>query len=115
MKKTHGTVELGKDRRDRPAIVVKCQPHIRMRLKAVFPKISKSDFAAIPIGLSPQSARDMEWFCDRYPMEMTDDARRKLRKLSRDYTRRLERLEGLMAPAPREVTSPWVPAATRSS
>ena len=98
MKKTHGTVELGRDRRDRPAIVVKCQPHIRMRLKAVFPKISKNDFAAIPIGLSPQSARDIEWFCERYPLDMTDDVRRELRKLSRDYTRRLERLEGLMAP-----------------
>jgi hypothetical protein len=52
---------------------IECQPHVSLRLKRVFGKLSKASFGVHRISNSTENARDLQWFMQRYPMEM--DAR----------------------------------------
>lgn len=64
---------------------IKCEPHISMRLKRVFGKISASSFDTHRIHASKENARDLAWFIERYPMEMDDETRDKLYELRDEH------------------------------
>lgn len=63
--------------------MVKCEPHVRSRLKLVFPKVAKHASAEVQIHHSPENCRDLAWFLDRYPLEI-NDADRALLHAGRD-------------------------------
>lgn len=52
--------------------LVDCEPQVLSRLKRVFGRVDKSDHDTIRIRRSPEVDRDLQWFLDRYPMELTD-------------------------------------------
>lgn len=58
-----GSVQLADDR-----WVVRCEPHVRARLKRVFPRCPQQAAGEIPISNTPENCRDLLWFLDRYPM-----------------------------------------------
>lgn len=58
-----GSVRLGGDR-----WWVTCEPHVRARLKRVFPRAPQQAADQIPISNTPENCRDLLWFLDRYPM-----------------------------------------------
>lgn len=68
--KTFGTIAQVKSK-----LVIQCAAHTRIRLKALFPQINKSEYKLIMLEVSPQNCRDLEWFTQRYPMEMDDATR----------------------------------------
>jgi SNF2 family DNA or RNA helicase len=77
--RTYGTVFLDQD----PKFwVVQCDPHVAIKLKRVFAKL-QSDRASRAYRLldTIETSRDLEWFLDRYPMEMSpaDAERLKIR------------------------------------
>jgi hypothetical protein len=47
--------------------LITTQPHIALRLKRVFPKISPKEQGILRLADTPENARDLEWFIDRYP------------------------------------------------
>jgi SNF2 family DNA or RNA helicase len=51
---------------------VACQPHVRARLKRLFPRAPQHAAEVIEISDTPENTRDLEWFLQRYPMEVSD-------------------------------------------
>lgn len=66
MKASYGQIELaGK------FWVIQCEAHVRIRLKRVFGGVRKSAYDEVKLADSPETCRELLWFCDRYPMEIT--------------------------------------------
>lgn len=55
--------------------LVEAAPHIAIRLKRVFGKISKRSHGTLVLSDTEENARDLDWFLERYPMEVPDRAR----------------------------------------
>jgi SNF2 family DNA or RNA helicase len=70
--KTYGTIETDKKGRK---FILKVDPHVAIRLKRVFPRIEKSTIGEIRISITDDTARDLEWFMTRYPLEAVNGAR----------------------------------------
>jgi hypothetical protein len=58
-------------RQDGAWLVRNVPPHVAIRLKANFPRIAKSDTNNFKFPDIPIICADLEWFLNRYPMEMT--------------------------------------------
>lgn len=54
---------------------VQAPPHIIIRLKRVFGKLSRQFKGEIILSDTEENARDLAWFVDRYPMDCSDPVR----------------------------------------
>lgn len=50
---------------------VEVEPHVAMRLKRVFGKINRDQHGAQFLSATDENCRELEWFMDRYPLEVT--------------------------------------------
>jgi SNF2 family DNA or RNA helicase len=56
--------------------MLECEPHVLTMAKRVFGKVDKNAHGQFRLKRSPEVDRDLQWFLDRYPLEMSaDDAR----------------------------------------
>jgi SNF2 family DNA or RNA helicase len=55
--------------------VIRTEPHVRARLKRVFARAPQEAANEIVISDTPENARDLSWFLQRYPMEVRDPER----------------------------------------
>jgi len=46
------------------------EPHVAIRLKRVFAKIDTWQYGKQSISATPENCRDLQWFLDRYPLEV---------------------------------------------
>lgn len=46
------------------------EPHVSMKLKGLFSKIAKNEFGTLRLTATDENCRDLEWFMERYPMEV---------------------------------------------
>lgn len=65
--KTYGSITYNKRNR---CWDIQCEPHIAIRLKRVFAKIDTWTFGILSISATVENCRDLQWFLDRYPMEV---------------------------------------------
>jgi SNF2 family DNA or RNA helicase len=65
--KTYGTLQYIADRRK---WAVRCEPHVMLRLKRVFGKVENWQRLGVLLHDSPENARDLEWFVERYPLQV---------------------------------------------
>lgn len=70
--------------------VVRASPHVRIRLKHVFGGVAKGRIDEIHLSISDEVCRDLVWFLERYPLEMTPQDRH---VLEAGCERQLERVE----------------------
>jgi SNF2 family DNA or RNA helicase len=69
---------------------VECEPQVRSRLKRVFAKAPQHASHVVWISDTPENARDLEWFLERYPMDCRDQQMLTLRaNQHRDTEQRL--------------------------
>ncbi len=47
---------------------IQCEPHVRLRLKRVFGKVSKESHDWIDLSDTLENSRDLLWFTERYPL-----------------------------------------------
>ena len=52
---------------------VTCAPHVAIKLKGMFPRISKYDFGTLRLSATEENSRDLEWFLSRFPMDCGSD------------------------------------------
>lgn len=67
MSKSYGTVTYV------PALErwrITCEPHVRTRLKRVFPRAPQAAGDHIHLSASEENTRELAWFLDRFPMEV---------------------------------------------
>jgi SNF2 family DNA or RNA helicase len=67
-----GTITYDESQR---AWVVDAQPHVMMRLKRVFASVKAGKTGPTEISDTRGNARDLEWFLERYPLEVPERAR----------------------------------------
>ena len=48
--------------------LVECEPHVMLRLKRLFNRISKSSFGVAKIKATDEVSRDLAWFVERFPL-----------------------------------------------
>lgn len=75
--------------------IVKCEPHVRARLKRVFARAPQEAADSIRISDSTENSRDLMWFLKRYPMAVKDP--RRLRDRSDEHRSQEHRLAELLA------------------
>lgn len=62
--------------------VIECEPQVRARLRRVFPKVSSSASEKIWLSATPENSRELDWFLNRYPMNMENETLFQLRMLA---------------------------------
>jgi SNF2 family DNA or RNA helicase len=76
---------------------IKAEPHVRLRLKRVFARIDKSADGAMVLLDTPEIGRELAWFLQRYPMELTEAGRRHLGRRSAEHVEREELVHRVLA------------------
>jgi SNF2 family DNA or RNA helicase len=66
--RVYGEISLQKDTDQ--WCILHCEPHIRARLKSIFPRISQTAQPPYYFKNTAQNALDLKWFMDRYPLEI---------------------------------------------
>jgi superfamily II DNA or RNA helicase len=77
---------------------IETEPHIRIRLRRVFGKLSHHSHGVIQLSHSPETCRDLEWFCQRYPHAFDEESEAALRSGSRQHRDNILRLERIIDP-----------------
>lgn len=73
--------------------LVKAEPHVAMRLKRLFGRIGKSKVGVLKLRATDEVARDLLWFCQRYPLEVKPlDALERAAKRFDDDTEAFDKL-----------------------
>jgi len=65
--RTFGTITFAKTER---RWLIRCEPHVRLRLKRVFERVHKGSHDTIGLSDTIENARELAWFLERYPMQM---------------------------------------------
>lgn len=54
------------------AWAINVEPHVALRMKRVFAKLDSRQLGTLSLLDTPENARDLEWFIERYPVECPD-------------------------------------------
>lgn len=86
------------DKRDRWGI--QCEPHVAIKIKQIFSKVSKGDHGVLHLSATDENSRDLEWFLTRFPMEVftQDVLDRKARAFDDTTTKTWQILSGYQVP-----------------
>lgn len=77
--------------------IVECEPHVRGRFKRVFPRAPQFASDSIPLSDTTEHARELKWFLERYPMEMSTADRKRLARGAKAHVCMEERIADLLA------------------
>lgn len=107
--RTYGSLHLHKNSSGESFWVVKAEPHVMIRLKAVIRRFNPHQFGTVHIKHTDEVCRDLEWFIDRYPLEnLSPD---ELKAGADNHRRTLANLEQIYLPGHRSLSFPLaVPA-----
>lgn len=90
--KIHGTVTRTKS----GGWQVDAGPYIRMRLKRAFPGQSRQQHSKITLSPTESTARDLMWFCERFPLEMTPDVLEEVQGLADGHRQKEEAVGAIL-------------------
>ena len=76
--------------------IYECEPHVAIKLKALFESIPKT--SAVPFFLknTMEMCRNIDWFLDRYPMEMIAEDRILLKRGKREHIKLVNDMEEIL-------------------
>src|SRR4051812_37497156 len=94
--RTYGSLKLSRCRSF--WVVERAEPHVSIRLKQIFPKIQKAASPPYRMSRSISTDADLDWFMDRYPMEMADKDRKLLQAGSLGFKQQQAELEQILLP-----------------
>lgn len=80
----------------RGAWSVACPPHVMTRLKRVFERISKGDMGQAFLADNPENCRELTWFLERFPMEMSAQASSRLTAGAEAHRLTQERVQAIL-------------------
>lgn len=52
--------------------VIDCEPHVRTKMKRLFPEVSQRAGDTVKLSNSAENCRELDWFLQRYPMKNKD-------------------------------------------
>lgn len=89
---TFGTIQRSKDK-----WLITCEPHVRGRLRRVFPQVSQRAGEAIWLTDNDENSRDLLWFTQRYPMEMSLSVKKQLKSRAAGHVEAQSRVIELLS------------------
>lgn len=75
---------------------IACEPHVRARIRRVFPRIPQAGMV-IDLSDTPENSRELNWFLDRYPMALSDTDAAHLAAQAARHVDQEQRLADLIA------------------
>lgn len=69
---SYGTLTYHRMQTSRPCWGIKAAPHVMIRVKRVLPRVKPDRTGAVYVVDTPDVARDIQWLCDRYPLDMNE-------------------------------------------
>lgn len=79
-------------------IIESLEPHVSIKLKALFTKVPKWQVPPITLKDSPELCRELEWFLSRYPLEISPQDKDYLDSKKHEHLEKLEVLERYVSP-----------------
>jgi len=76
---------------------IACEPQVRSRLKRVFPRVQQAAADHIDLSATPENSRELQWFLQRYPMQMDAGAALALDGLAGQHVAMEQSLADLVA------------------
>ena len=76
---------------------IRCEPHVRARLKRVFARMNKAAADVVSISATPENSRDLHWFLMRYPMDIAPEIECALEQASDQHIGMEQDLAALLA------------------
>lgn len=76
--------------------LIKADPHVMIRLKAIFRRIKTNEFGTVGIFHSAEVCNDLEWFMERYPLKIEATLLDYLKNQAALHRHTMEMLEGIM-------------------
>lgn len=86
-------------------VMPELEAHVRIKLKALFPKIPTHKTPPYSFDDTPEAAIDLDWFLQRYPLEMSEEDHKRLLENKERFLFKVAELERILKPnyTPREV------------
>lgn len=100
--RTYGAIELVNDAPGTRAAtwrITDIEPHVAIRLKQVFPRISKTAREPFDLTGGPQLDADLRWFLSRYPMRIDAAARNRMSERTTLFELGQAELGAILSPA----------------
>lgn len=63
--------------------MITCEPHVSLKIKKFFAKVRKGQIGTLTLSATDENSRDLEWFLERFPMEIK--GKDVLEKRARDF------------------------------
>lgn len=79
-------------------VLADLEPHVVIRLKALFPRIPKVSEGPFWLRADLMTAMDLDWFVDRYPLEMTPEVRARLTAERLQFEAQQADIERILSP-----------------
>ncbi len=92
--KTFGKVEFDAKQRE---WVISPQPHVMLRMKRVFERIPKHAHGSARLSDTPENARELQWFLERFPMELAESTRSRLDNTAQQHQERESTISKMLA------------------
>lgn len=93
-----GTVRLGYHGvNDKPVWGITALPHVMIRLKRIFPRVAATAAGAIYLTDTVETARDVEWACERFPLDGEPDTLALLRRRAEAHREREHAIDAILA------------------
>ncbi len=73
------------------------EPHVAIKLKNVFPSVPKSETKVFAFPDTPQMCTDLDWFTYRYPMEMKEADRNRLKGATEKFHAKRSQIERILS------------------
>lgn len=80
-----------------PGWHITCEPHVALRLKRVFAKLGKYSREVYALSDSPENARDIDWFMDRFPLDIEPADKKYLAKRAGQHRDQAKLVEELLS------------------
>lgn len=77
--------------------LVKAQPHVAIRIKRLFEKAAQQTAGEIKLGDSLENCRELLWFLERYPLELSDADRARLQERAEQHKERESLVDRMLA------------------
>ncbi len=94
IQRTYGDIRLA----DESWEIARLEPHVAIRFKQLFPKVPKHSTGPFKLPRNLNTAADLDWFLDRYPLAMSEQDRAALTDGRLGFEQRVAELERILLP-----------------